>query len=354
MLVKKERLPIVVLAMMCLLSGLWSGLNRIGWNIPLLPIAAHHGIIMVGGFLGTLISLEKIIPLKKRILYGIPFINALGVVLFFIAQPLAAIAMFICASIALTIVFILYFRSHTSLIYVLMLCGSVCWTIGNVLLITRSLYPLAFPWWSAFALFIIAAERLELMRFLPVSKWNKVIFIGLLVSYVVGILLSFHGTGIIVCSVSLAGCALWLLRYDLIGINITRTHLHRFTAIALLTGYIALLMCGVFLFVISDQSFSYDAVVHSFFIGFVFSMIFAHGPMILPGVMGISTTPYHKILYLWLLLLHGSWMMRVFGDVLIELDIRMISGIVSTVAILGYLGTIGLLTANSQRHVPVS
>ena len=57
LMIKKERFPIVLFAMIALLSGLWSGLSRIGWTMGISPIMAHHGAIMVGGFIGTLIML---------------------------------------------------------------------------------------------------------------------------------------------------------------------------------------------------------------------------------------------------------------------------------------------------------
>jgi len=57
------RIPFVVFAVINLLTGLWAGLIRSGWNFPGTPLAVHHGAIMVGGFLTTLIILEKVVPL---------------------------------------------------------------------------------------------------------------------------------------------------------------------------------------------------------------------------------------------------------------------------------------------------
>jgi hypothetical protein len=349
-MIKMERLPIVIMAMFCLLSGLWSGLTRIGWNMTILPITAHHGAIMVGGFLGTLIALEKIIPLKKKVLYSIPVMNALSVVFFFAGQPRIAIYTLIISSAALLVVFLYYFRLQRNIIYVLMSLGAISWLIGNILLLTKLFYPLAFPWWAAFALFIIAAERLELMQFLRVSGTNKKMFIGILASFFIGVFFSFHGAGNLICGLALIGTAVWLLRNDVIGINLKKNNLPKYVAISLLMGYVALLMTGIFFFVLSDQWLSYDVIVHSFFIGFVFSMIFAHGPIILPGILGRSVTPFNKILYVWLAILQVSWIIRLFADVLMEMEIRKISGLLSTAAILGYLITMAVLTIRTRRY----
>jgi hypothetical protein len=348
-MIKKERMPILVIAILCLLSGLWSGLNRIGWDIVILPITAHHGAIMVGGFLGTLIALEKIIPLKNKWFYVIPVVNGVSVFFFFIGQPMVAIYTLIFTSTALSFVFLFYLRSHRNVTYVLMLIGSLCWVVGNLLLLTKLFYPMAFPWWAAFVLFIIAAERLELMKFLPVSATDKKIFIGILLSFLVGVIFSFHDIGNVICGSALIGISLWLLRNDVIAINLKKKNVPRYVAVSLLAGYISLLFTGIFFFVLSDEWLNYDIIVHSFFIGFVFSMIFAHGPMILPGITGVSATPFSVSLYFWLSLLQISWIIRIFSDVLIEMEIRKISGLLTATAILGYFVTIAVLTIKNQR-----
>lgn len=349
-MVRKERLPIIFFAMFCLLSGLWSGLTRIGWDLSILPITAHHGAIMVGGFLGTLITLEKIIPLKKKSLYLIPFLNASSVFFFLANQPEIAIYILVLSSAALSFVFLYFFHSQRSMVYFLMLLGALCWVTGNILLLTKSFYPLAFPWWVAFALFVISAERLELMKFLPVGRSSKKILVAMLLFFVIGVLFSFHGTGNLICGVSLAAVSLWLMRNDLVAINLKKVNLPQYIAIALLSGYISLLLTGIFFVVLSDQWSTYDVIVHSFFIGFVLSMIFAHGPIILPGVMGISVTPFHKTLYLWLTLLHTSWLIRIFSDVFMEMEVRRMSGLLTAIAILGYFVTMAVLTIRRQAH----
>ncbi|RAW02562.1 hypothetical protein [Pseudochryseolinea flava] len=352
-MIKTERLPIILFAMFCLVCGLWSGLQRIGWNIALSPMVAHHGAIMVGGFLGTLIALEKIIPLRKRILFLIPVLNAVSVAFFFADQIKVSIYLLILSSASLVLVFLYYFRSQRSIIYVLMSLGAVCWLVGNVLLLSSFFYPLAFPWWVAFALYIIAAERMEIMKFLPVSSTAKQFFIGLLFIFGIGVVLSFHGVGRMVSAVSLIAIAAWLMKHDTITLNLKRKRLPQFTAITLLCGYIALLLTGIFFWSLSDQWLAYDAIVHAFFLGFVFSMIFAHGPMILPGIMGLYGTPFSKVLYVWLVILQSSWVLRVISDIYMAMEIRRVCGMLSAIAIVGYFVTMAILTFSSRQHAKV-
>jgi hypothetical protein len=61
------RLALVASAGLALLAGLWAGLVRIGW--PLLPIEDDlvllHGPLMLGGFLGLVIGLERAVALNR-------------------------------------------------------------------------------------------------------------------------------------------------------------------------------------------------------------------------------------------------------------------------------------------------
>ncbi|HEX6224744.1 MAG TPA: hypothetical protein VFZ52_10050 [Chryseolinea sp.] len=348
---KAERLPFVLFAAICLLCGLWTGLSRIGWHLHTLPGTAHHGAIMVGGFLGTLISLEKIIPLKRKMLFVIPLLSASSIL--FYTHPPTSIIFLMLSSAGLVFVFAYYFGNQRSLEHGLMVIGALCWLIGNIMLFTKSFYPVAFSWWLAFTLFVVTGERLELMKFLPITSASKMLLSAFLGLFLAGTLLSFHGIGKHIGAVALICISSWLLRNDLVGIAVRKNGLTRFIAISLSAGYIALLVVGILFIAFSNNGLSYDAIVHSYFIGFVFSMIFAHGPVILPGVLGLAVKPFHKILYAWLFLLHSSWLIRTFSDAYGQLQWRMFSGILSAAAILGFMGTVAILTIKSRPNVEV-
>lgn len=347
-MIKTYRIPFLMLAIVCLLAGLWTGLVRIGWDIKPLPVAAHHGAIMIGGFLGTLISLEKIIPLRNKILYVIPVISGLSVVCFLLQQNEMAVWALTTASVGLSVVFFIYLIRERTLIYLLTTLGGLAWLAGNITLLRTGFYPAAYPWWAAFTLLVISAERLELTAFLPVSRKSKIVFCVLLLLFVVGVIVSFHGIGNIISGCALVGVSAWLLRFDLIGISIKKSGLTKYVAVALFAGYVSLLLTGMLFITATGKSLGYDAVVHGFFIGFVFSMILAHGPIILPGVLGVSAKPFHNILYVWLTLLHISWLLRVSGDLFLDFDLRRISGILTAAAIIGYFATMATLTFRSQ------
>lgn len=348
-MIQIERLPFVILAFISLLTGLVSGLQRIGWNFSVNNISASHGAIMVGGFIGSLIILEKIIPLKMKSLYLLPAVSGGSVILFYLEMPEWSMVTLLVASAGLGIVFLIYLIRERSLVYAMMFAAALCWFAGNIILIKKSFYPTALPWWMAFVLLVITSERLELMKFLPVSKGQKLTFVVTLAVFIGGCALSFHGMGSYLAAFSLLGTSLWLMRHDVVGINLRKDGLARYVGVALLSGYFALLIAGIFVFLLTNHAFGYDIIIHCFFLGFVFSMIFAHGPIILPGLLGISLKPYNLIFYFWLFLLHVSWVIRSVSGIAFEMQLRKLSGLLSAIAILGYFISLAVVSIRSHR-----
>ena len=86
----------------------------------------------------------------------------------------------------------------------------------------------------------------------------------------------------------------------------------------------------------------YDALLHALFLGFVFTMILGHGPIIFPAIIG-RPVPYHPVFYTPLCLLHASLLLRVGGDVLGWQVGHQWGGLLNAVAILLFLATLGCL-----------
>jgi hypothetical protein len=147
--------------------------------------------------------------------------------------------------------------------------------------------------------------------------------------------------------------ALWLLRWDIAWRTIHIPGLSRFMAASLLSGYCWLFAAGL-LWVFYAGDFiagpHYDAMLHSIFLGFVFVMIFAHAPVILPSVTDVSL-PFRKSFYAHLLLLHISLLLRVGGDLAELPPARMWGGVLNGLAIVLFLAN--NLRAVSIRHESV-
>jgi hypothetical protein len=349
---KRFRLPFMLLAFANLFVGMATGLIRIGWSLPLVPTAVHHGAIMVGAFLGTLILLEKVIPLKRKLLFVFPLINSLGILMVNPQFYYLGLSCLIGGAAGLLIVFILYLRKQPNDLSVwLMMAGACCLIVGHITILFKQFYPLAFPWWMGFPLFVIVGERVELSKFLPVTKRNKNALILFCTLFISGLFIPFHGIGKYFSATALIMIALWLLKHDVIAIGLKKTALTRFSGYALLTGCIALLFTGIFLVTLPNIPLAYDAVVHTFFLGFVFTMIFAHGPIILPGVLGLNVKPYHPLLYLPLLTILLSLVLRVLADIsVLPYVTRLWSGWISVASILIYFILLFAISIVQSRH----
>lgn len=157
-----------------------------------------------------------------------------------------------------------------------------------------------------FLLFTIAGERLELARLQQLSKVTRVVFVFALGFLLVGVVgtAAARSTGIHVAGIGMIGLTLWLMGHDIARRTVRRQGLTRFIAICLLSGYLWLAISGV-LALFSDGEAAgpyYDAMVHAFFLGFVFSMIFGHAPMIFPAILGAVVT-FRPTFYAHLILL---------------------------------------------------
>jgi hypothetical protein len=149
------------------------------------------------------------------------------------------------------------------------------------------------PWWLAFLVLTIAGERLELTRFLPTPAVAQRLFFAIVGGIVAGAALSFwqEDTGLALFAAGLLALAVWLLRYDIARRNARQQGLVRFIALCLLSGYAWLVIAGL----LGSGSGGFlpghpwrDATLHAVGLGFVFSMIFGHAPIIFPAVVRVK------------------------------------------------------------------
>jgi hypothetical protein len=337
------RFALLALAIFALLAALWAGLIRLGWVWPILQpgLIRAHGPLMVSGFLGTLISLERCIALRRRWMYAGPLMSGLGALLLIGGvNELAGQVLITLSSVWLVAIFVIIVRQHRALYTLVMAFGAWCWAAGNILWLAGMPIHRVVLWWAAFLILTIAGERLELGRLLRLSRRVESLFIiaiGLLLAGLVATLPAFN-LGTRLAGVSFIALAVWLLRYDIARRTVLKTGLPRYAAVCLLGGYLWLGISGLLMLVygVTAAGPLYDAVLHSIFLGFVISMIFGHAPIIFPAIL---KTPIHytPVFYTHLILLHLSLLLRVAGDLVFNPPLRLWGGLLNTVAILVFL-----------------
>lgn len=334
------RLPLLILGFVSLASGVLAGLARLGWGVPLPSpqLVLLHGPLMVCGFLGTVIGLERAVALGRRWAYAGPLLTGLGGIAILAGFPVAlgASAMALGSAVLLTGTILITLRQR-ELFMVTMALGAVSWLAGNLLWLAGAGVPAVVALWVNFLVLTIAGERLELSRFLPPSPGARRIFKVILAMLVAGGFLNVTGSGIVIYGIGLLGLALWLLRQDIARRTVKEQGLTRFIAVCLLSGYawlaigsLALLAAG------SLTGAAYDAVLHAILLGFVFSMVFGHAPIIFPAVVKVRM-PYHWTFYLPLLALHASLLMRLAGSGLMLPELLSLGGLLNAVALVLFI-----------------
>src|SRR5512139_2030168 len=74
------RLPFLALALASLVAAILAGLFRLGWQVPVVSASSVplHGALMICGFFGTLIGLERAVALGARWLYLWPILAGIS------------------------------------------------------------------------------------------------------------------------------------------------------------------------------------------------------------------------------------------------------------------------------------
>ncbi len=341
--VNKHNLPFLIIGILGLLSALTGGLMRAGWQIPVVTInlSLLHGPIMVAGFLGTVISLERAVALGKKWSYLAPLSTAIGIVTMWITSlNFLAPWLILAGSLILILIFIQFQRIKNSLDILLMNVAALVWALSNVFWIAGWSYNKLTIWWIVFLLLTITAERIQLSG-LGQKSFTSVIgyYIALffVLSALVMTFIALHYAWYLLGAAFII-FAIWLVIYDVPRRTIRQKGLTRFIAACLLAGYLWLFIGGVLIFIEVPVSggLIYDAVLHSIFVGFVFSMIFGHAPIIFPAIIG-SPINYHPRFYVHYLLLHISLLFRIIVDLMGWLDGRSWASLFNVIAILLFL-----------------
>ena len=342
------RAPLLVLAFASLFVGMAAGLARLGWLFPA-PVAdltAQHGPLMVSGFFGAVISLERAVALSRRWGYFGPLLTGLGAAAGILGAPFAAFPILVVmGSAVLLAASAVFYRRQRELFTLTLALGAACWVLGNLLWLAGRPVYLAVPFWIGFLVLTIAGERLELSRVLPPSAVARRVFVAAILVLLAGIALSAFAwtAGTLLLGMGLLMLSLWLIRQDVARRTVKGRGLPRFIAVCLLTGYFWLALSGLAMLASGGLEYggaSYDAALHAVLLGFVFSMVFGHAPIILPAVLRVAV-PYTPYFYLPLALLHASLLVRLAGDWMMLPQWRAWGGALNGIALLAFvLGTI--------------
>lgn len=341
-----------------LAAGVLGGLLRLGIAWPGTPGsgwlargAIAHAALMMGAFFGTVIGVERAVAARRAVAWIAPLTAAAAGVALLAGAGTAARLLLVAASAVFVGVNLLLWRrqpaSHTALLVV----SAVVWLVGNGAYALDAASHAILPWWFAFLVLTIAAERLEMTRLLRRRPGAQQALYAVLALLLLGAGLSgaWPQAGGLVYGLALLALAAWLLAFDIARRTVRTDGLPRYMAVCLLAGYAWLGLGGAAWAATSLGGPARDAALHAVGIGFVFSMVMGHAPVILPAVARVKLL-FGPFFYLPLVLLHASLAWRLLGGAR-DFEWRSQGATLNAIAIMLFaLTAVGSALAWRRRH----
>lgn len=341
-LLTRSVLPVLVGA--ALLAAVAGGLQRSGIAFGTGAVAGaallQHAALMLSSLLGTVIAVERAVALKRRWAFVAPWAGALGGVALLAGFPsagawagAAAAVVFVAASVAVL-------ARQVVLHAGVLLLGAIAWLVGNLLFALGAATVLVLPWWFAFIVLTVAAERLEMARLMRHHPAVQRALMAILAMVVAGAAAMGRWPAVagVLFGGGLSALALWLLAFDVARRTLRGHGLARYMAISLLAGYAWLAVAGVAWIGEAFGCPGRDWALHALGLGFIVSMVMGHAPVILPAVARMRLW-FGAWFYAPLLLLHASLLVRLPGS-LVDPSWRRAGALLNAAAIGLFVATV--------------
>ncbi len=349
------RLPLLAAGGLALTGGLYAALVLLDLPLPDTDagLGVVHGPVMVFGFVGTLVALERAVALGAW--WGLigPACSGLGALVLLAGGPaLPGRLLLSAAAVVLLGVYLRLWRRQPGVALLAQAAGALCWYAATLLWLGGFPVNQIVPWLAGFVVLTIAGERLELAhvgRTNLAQSWFVAAAAGVLAGAVASLL--WPRPGHQVWGLALLGLVGWLAVFDVARRTIRGRGLPRYVAAGLLAGYGWLALAGLLWAGAGATTDGprYDATLHAVFLGFTMSMIFVHAPVILPAVLR-RPLPYHPVLYAPLGLLHLSLAARLgLGDAAGLTAVWRWAGVANAVAVVAFAACAAALAVRAGR-----
>ena len=331
-----------------LAGGIVGGLLRAAVALPL-PAASTwpghavlaHAFVMICGFLGTVIGIERAVAAKARLAFAAPVASAAAGMAALNGAPALAAWLAVLAALAFVITHVSMLQRQPEPHIGVLLAGAAAWLVGALLFALGGAArgATAVPFWFAFLILTIAGERLEMTRLMRRRAGATGALYAVLGTLLLGAVLFalMPSLGAAVFGAALLALAAWLMRHDIARRTLAAQGLSRYMAVCLLTGYAWLGIAGAAWIATALGHPLRDMALHALGIGFVFSMMLAHAPVILPALTRVKVQ-FGAWFYLPLALLHASLAVRTMGAV--NADLLRAGALANAVAITTFLLTL--------------
>lgn len=321
--VRSFKIGMAVLVVTTLLGAVAGGLLRA--NAPWAELhnsvlagraAVAHAQLMLSGFLGTVIALERAVAIKQRWALAAPVISGIASVWMLNGSAEVAAFLSICAALIFVAVNGALVARQPLAHTWLLLVSSLAWLAGNILFAAGRGLDAVLPWWFACVILTIAAERLEMSRLMSHHPLALPSLVSIIASLLIGAALSLS-TGAsagVLYGVSMTALAIWFGGFDIARRTALAQGLSRYMAVCLLGGYVWLGVAGLAWIGMAVGCPGRDLALHALGLGFIVSMVMGHAPVILPAVARVKLL-YGPWFYVPVGLLHASLVLRLFAGI---------------------------------------
>jgi len=349
----------MVLVAVSLISGVVGGLLRAGVPLPELATldwarqaSGLHSALMICGFLGTVIGIERAVALRAAWAFVVPLATSLGAACLLGRQYAWGAALFEVAAVMFVLVNAVIVKRQSAQHTWMLLLSAWVWLMGTSRFMVAGLSDTVLSAWFGFLILTIAAERLEMTRLTQVPATARLalwLIVGVMVA---GVSVTSHdsivGGGLY--GFALLLLALWLGLFDIARRTIRAHGLSRYMAVCLLSGYAWLAASGVCWMAAAHGYGTRDAALHALGLGFVLSMVMGHAPVILPAVARVKLH-FDARFYGPLCVLHLSLLCRLLVGAWDD-RWRVLGAGLNAVAMVYFLMTVISAAISWQRHHP--
>ncbi|WP_377938847.1 multicopper oxidase domain-containing protein [Alloscardovia venturai] len=354
----KWRVVLLIMVGVAVVLGTLSAINRssLGVVTSRAPFADVHGPLMIFGFLGTAISLERAVAFqtggatKPRWGFVAPALGVLGSIcilteLVFGVSTLPGTALgwwvipgvvWTTHMIALSCVYVAIWKRQHSISVLIQLLAAIAGVLGAFIWAYGVSAARATPWWLIFLVLSIIGERLELSHVAFVAPWVEPALIGLSITNLVSLCVLYFDTtiGYVALGVNM-GFLLCIMLYNDTAIRTFK--LPRFTGFMgrsmLLAYFWGLTAALIWIFVpVGSGSLFADVAIHAIALGFTVSMVIAHVSIIVPAITRRGL-PYSPVFFLPLLLLNAGVLLRLIGAIINNTLVWKSGDLVSIIAV---------------------
>ena len=302
--------------------------------------AVAHAALMLSGFLGTVIAIERAVAVKLRWAFAAPFASGIASLFMLTGHTDVAAWLGVFAASVFVGVNVVVVMRQPAAYTALLLVGAGAWLVGNLLFAAGKGGGATVPWWFAFLVLTIAAERVEMTRLMRRHPAARPILNAILFALLAGAALSAPAPilGGVIYGAALTALAGWLGAFDIARRTVLAHGLSRYTAVCLLGSTLWLAVAGVTWACMAIGLPTRDVALHALGLGFIVSMVMGNAPGILPAVTRVKLH-FGPWFYAPPVLLHASLMLRLGGG-FASPELRATGAVLNAVALALFAATV--------------